>query len=81
MSKKKVLEKQPEILSTEFTVKGPFVLAHVEDASGKKAIGISKHSKSEKYNLKKGHLIAFGRAKKALTLKLNGYEVNHNYMG
>ncbi len=60
---------------------GVFTVVEVKDESGKKAIGISKRSRLDSRNDDLGTSIAVGRAKKALSRKLEKKSVQNVYMG
>lgn len=60
---------------------GIFTVVEVQDESGKKAVGISKRSRFDSKNDSLGLAIATGRAKKALSLKLEKKALNDVYKG
>ncbi len=60
---------------------GVFTIVEVQDESGKKAVGISKRSKYDSKNDTLGTAIATGRAKKALSRKLEKKTIQNVYMG
>lgn len=61
---------------------GRFTIIEVKDKkSGRKAIGVSKRGHLDSANPKMGNNIAYGRAVKALKIKLAGGKAAHHYMG
>ena len=60
---------------------GIFTVVEVQDENGKKAVGIAKRSRFDPKNDKLGLAIATGRAKKALSLKLEKKLLNDIYKG
>ena len=60
---------------------GVFTIVEVQDESGKKAVGVSKRSRLDSRNDDLGTSIATGRAKKALSRKLEKKSVQNVYMG
>lgn len=60
---------------------GVFTIVEVQDESGKKAVGVSKRSRLDSKNDTLGTSIATGRAKKALSRKLQKKPIQNVYMG
>jgi len=60
---------------------GIFTVVEVQDDNGKKAVGIAKRSRFDSKNDNLGVSIATGRAKKALSLKLERKTLNDVYKG
>lgn len=67
---------------TREVVFGRFTMIEVKDKVSKRiAIGVSKRGHLDSVNATMGRGIAYGRAVKALKIKLSGGKVAHHYMG